>query len=129
MKALKKWLKTIAMFFTSLILFQSCATYKNSVTLSQAAQEEKAVKIITVNDDAYKYKYIIYEDGQFYGVKDNPGKDIKFSINAEEVAEVLMKEGEFPRWAWIAIGTVVFIGLILILVVKPNMNINTGFGG
>ena len=114
MKALKKWLKTIALFFTALILFQSCATYKTPVTLEQAAQEEKAVKIVTVTDDSYKYKYIVYEDGQFYGVKDNPGEDIKFPINAEEVSDVLMKKGGLSTWEWIVIGVVV-IGVVWLL--------------
>ena len=114
MKALKKWLKTIALFFTALILFQSCATYKTPVTLEQAAQEEKAVKIVTVTDDSYKYKYIVYEDGQFYGVKDNPGEDVKFPINAEEVSDVLMKKGGLSTWEWIVIGVVV-IGVVWLL--------------
>lgn len=85
MKTLQKWLKTIALFLSGLILFQSCATYKTPVTLEQDAQEEKTVKIITSTDDTYKYKYIVYEDGKFYGVKNNPGEDVKFHINAEEV--------------------------------------------
>ena len=114
MKALKKWLKTIALFFTALILFQSCATYKTPVTLEQAAQDEKAVKIVTVTDDSYKYKYIVYEDGQFYGVKDNPGEDVKFPINAEEVSDVLMKKGGLSTWEWIVIGVVV-IGVVWLL--------------
>ena len=96
MKALKKWLKTIVLFFTALILFQSCATYKTPVTLEQATQEEKAVKIITVDEDTYEYKHIVYQDGQFYGVKDNPGEDVKFLINTEEVANLLMKNGGIP---------------------------------
>ena len=33
-----------------LILLQSCSPYKNTVTLEQAAKQEKAVKIITVDD-------------------------------------------------------------------------------
>lgn len=119
MKTIRKWLKTIALFFTALILFQSCATYKTPVTLEQAAQDEKSVKIITVNDDTYKYKYIVYEEGQFYGVKDNPGDDVKFPINAEDVAEVLKKEGGLPTWAIVVIsalgGIALFIAILAIL--------------
>lgn len=114
MKALKKWLKTIVLFFMALILFQSCATYKTPVTLEQATQEEKAVKIITVDEDTYEYKYIVYQDGQFYGVKDNPGEDVKFPINTEEVANLLMKNGGIPWWSWILM---VLGGLFVILFV------------
>ena len=79
MKTLKKWLKTIALFLTALILFQSCSVYKTPVTLEQAVLEQKEVKITTASDESVKYKYIVYEDGQFYGVKNNPGEDVKFS--------------------------------------------------
>jgi hypothetical protein len=115
MKALKKWLKTIALLFTALMLFQSCSTYKTPATLERAAQDDKAVKIITVTDETLKYKYIVYEDGLFYGVKDNPGEDVRFSINAEEVAEVLKREGGLPVWAWIAIGAVIGVGLLFLI--------------
>ena len=114
MKKLKKSLKVIALFLSALILFQSCATYKTPVTHEQAAQEEKAVKIITVDNDTYKYKYIVYEDGQFYGVKDNPGEDVKFPIDTEEVTAVMMKKG-LPWWAWTLIGAAL-IGIIFLIV-------------
>ena len=114
MKTLKKGLKTISLFLSGLILFQSCSAYKTPVTLQQAAQEEKAVKIVTVDDDTYNYKYIVFEDGQFYGVKDNPGEDVKFPINKEEVADVLMKNKKIPNWViWVPI---VAIGALLIYV-------------
>lgn len=118
MKTIRKWLKTIALFFTTLILFQSCATYKTPVTLEQAAQDEKAVKIITITDETHQYNYIVYEDGQFYGVKDNPGDDVKFPINAEDVAEVLKKEGGLPTWLIVVLsalgGIVLFIAILAI---------------
>ena len=122
MKALKKWLKTIALFFIALILFQSCATYKTPVTLEQSAQDEKAVKIVTVTDETLKYKYIGYEDGQFYGVKFGR-EDVKFPINTEKVTAVLLKEGGLPTWAWIVIAGAVVIGVVL-WIAAENMSIS-----
>jgi hypothetical protein len=113
MKKIKKRLQVIVLFFTTLILFQSCATYKTPVTLEQATQDEKSVKIITVNDDTYKYNYIVYEEGQFYGVKNNPGEDVKFPINSEEVTDVLKKEGGRPTWAIVVISVLGVIVLFL----------------
>ena len=120
MKALKKWFKIIALFFTALILFQSCATYKTPTTLAQAAEQQKEVKIITSTDDAIKYKYIIYEDGQFYGVKVDydTRENVKFPINTDEVYEVLLKTGGLPTWAWIVIGGVVVIGIVALITVN-----------
>ncbi|WP_299159422.1 hypothetical protein [uncultured Eudoraea sp.] len=120
MKALKKWFKIIALFFTALILFQSCATYKTPTTLAQAAEQQKEVKIITSTDDAIKYKYIVHEDGQFYGVKVDydTRENVKFPINTDEVYEVLLKTGGLPTWAWIVIGGVVVIGIVALITVN-----------
>ena len=119
MKKIKKRLKVIALFLSGLILFQSCSTYKTPVTLQQAAQQEQAVKIITIDDDTYKYKYIIYEDGQFFGVKDNPGEEVKFPITLEEVEEVLMKKEGIPWWAW---PLIVIGGMFLIYTINGLIN-------
>ncbi len=125
MKKIKKRLRVIALFLSGLILLQSCSAYKTPITLEQAAQQEKAVKIITVDDDTYKYKYIVYEDGQFYGVKNNPGEVVKFPINSEEVTAVLMKKG-LPWWAWtlIVIGGLGVIVIIIALVSEPGGGYN-----
>ena len=71
------------------------------------------MKIVTVDDDTYKYKYIIYEDARFYGVKDNPGEDVKILITVE-VEEVMMKRG-LPWWALTFIGKVLAIGILFII--------------
>ncbi len=128
MKKIKKRLKVIALFLSGLILLQSCSTYKTSITLEQAAQQEKAVKIITVDDDTNKYKYIVYEDGQFYGVKNNPGEDVKFPINAEEVADVLMKKG-LPWWAWTIIGVAIGVGLVFLIALLTYEGPSLNWGG
>ncbi len=117
MKALRKWLKTFALFLTALILFQSCSVYKTPVTLEQAVLGQKEVKITTASDETVKYKYIVYEDGQFYGVKNNPGEEVKFAINVDEVYEVLAKKGGLPTWAIVLIsaGAVIVIVIVVTL--------------
>lgn len=129
MKTLKKWFKIIALFFTALILFQSCATYKTPTTLAQAAEQQKEVKIITSTDDAIKYKYIVYEDGLFYGVKVDydTREHVKFPINTDEVYEVLLKTGGLPTWAWIVIAGVVVIGVVF-WISAENVSVSPGWG-
>ncbi len=122
MKALRKWLKTFALFLTALILFQSCSVYKTPVTLEQAVLGQKEVKITTASDETVKYKYIVYEDGQFYGVKNNPGEEVKFAINVDEVYEVLAKKGGLPTWVWIIGGVLVITVIILALSVNPSFS-------
>jgi len=114
-RTLKNQIKSISLFLAALIFFQSCATYKTPSTLEQAAQEQKEVKITLTSDETVKYKYIVYEDGQFYGVNDNPGEDVKLPISTEEVAEVWMKEKGLPTWAIVVIsaigGALLLIGI------------------
>ena len=128
MKALKKWLKDIALFLTALIVFQSCSVYKTPVTLEQAVLEQKEVKITTASDEIVKYKYIGFEDGQFYGVKNNPGEDVRFAINVDEVYEVLLKKGGLSTWAWIAIIGGVLIITVIILALSVNPDVSGAFG-
>ncbi|MCP4976507.1 MAG: hypothetical protein GY931_10130 [Maribacter sp.] len=115
MKALRKWLKTFALFLTALILFQSCSVYKTPVTLEQAVLGQKEVKITTASDETVKYKYIVYEDGQFYGVKNNPGEEVKFAINVDEVYEVLAKKGGLPTWAIVVISAGALIAIVIVV--------------
>lgn len=122
MRAIKK-LKVFALFLAGLIFLQSCSAYKTPVNLEQAAGEEKAVKIITVDNETYKYKYILYEDGQFYGVKDNPGENVKFPIDTEEVAMVMIKKKGIPKWVIIVVGSLVVIGIIIWIAIE-----NSDFG-
>ena len=70
MKNLKNQFRLISLFFTILILLQSCRVYhRDSVSLQQAIKEEKRVKIKTVDNKILKFKRVIYEDGRYYGIK------------------------------------------------------------
>ena len=121
MKEVNKRLKVIALFLSALIFLQSCSSYKTPGTLQDAVEEEKSVKIVTVDDDTYKYKYIVYENGEFFGVKDNPREDVKFPINKDEVVEVMMKKGGIPVWAWILMSLgIVFVVLMVAYLIDPG---------
>ncbi len=70
MKILKEQFRYIALLFTLLILLQSCRIYhRKSITLDQAIKEQKQVKIKTVDNKTLKFKKLIYEDGEYYGIK------------------------------------------------------------
>jgi hypothetical protein len=93
MKALKKWLKTIAFFFISIMMFQSCVAYQGtSVSLEQAVREQKRTKIKAPNDIFYfKFKQIVFEEGQFYGLKKVKGETVKIPIDKNEVYKVFIQ--------------------------------------
>jgi len=85
MKILKKQFRHIVLLFTLLILFQSCRVYhKKSVTLDQAVIEQKRVKIKTVDNKTLKFKKIIHESGEYYGIKPSTFMDTIYKIPLDQ---------------------------------------------
>ena len=70
MKTIKNHLKVVSLFFSVLILLQGCTVYKSGpITLEQAVQEQKKVKITTLDNRKILFKKIVFKDGKYYGVK------------------------------------------------------------
>ena len=70
MKAMKKQFKTVALFLSMLIFFQGCSVYhKGTRTLDEAVNEQKKVKITTLDNRTMHFKKVVYKDGKYYGVK------------------------------------------------------------
>ncbi|MCX2718873.1 hypothetical protein [Lentiprolixibacter aurantiacus] len=124
MKEIKGWLKVLALVLSGLILLQSCSLYRIPVTLEQAAQEGKPVKIITIDDKTYKYEYIglgsyknferynIFAKGsKFYGAEEVKGYIVRVPINTDKVEKVWMKKG-IPAWVIVA-GSLITAGIII----------------
>ena len=60
----------ISLVFAILILLQSCSIYRNkNISIEEAAQSEKRVRIKTKDDETLKFKKILFLDGAYYGVK------------------------------------------------------------
>jgi hypothetical protein len=112
MKALVKQSKAIAFVLPMAILVQSCRTYNfRSVTLEEAAKDGRRVKIKTKDKEVWKFKKVIYEHGQFYGLK---RKNRKILIHPENIKKVKLHNRTLS-----IIQTVVaaFFGSILIYLV------------
>ncbi|WP_299361271.1 hypothetical protein [Winogradskyella sp.] len=60
----------VSFLFAVLVMFQSCRVYHyDSVSLDRAVAARKRVKIKTKNGQTFKYKQIIKDSNQFYGLK------------------------------------------------------------
>ena len=93
MEAIKTRLKTIAIFLTALMLFQSCVVYhKTPTTLEKASQEQIKTKVTTTDGDVSKYKFISYEEGVYYGnVEIEYGEFKKIPLDAEDIINIRTK--------------------------------------
>ena len=117
MEAIKTRLKTIAWFLTALMLMQSCVVYnvKAPTTLEKASQEQIKTKITNTNGQDFKYKYITYEDGVYYGVNKKSGELIKTPLSEQEVSKVRLQNKSASTLVTIA-AIVVSGGAIALIV-------------
>ena len=66
--ALLRSMKTFAWLLIGMILFQSCISIK-SITVDEAIQNERKVRIKTIEGEKYQYKKLVWRDSVLYGVK------------------------------------------------------------
>ena len=129
MKAIRKRLKAITLFLTVLLLFQSCVVYhKTPTTLEKAAQEEIKTKVTNTNGDIFKYKYITFEEGQFYGVHEpeERGEFVKVPLESEDIINVRTKNKSASSWVTILVITVSALAIVAISLLGSA---GSGIGG
>lgn len=116
-------LKIVVLFFSTLILFQSCTVYKSAnVTLDEAVKADTNVIVKTNDNRTLKFKRIAFEDGSYYGVnesyKDDPFvhyyKELtKTHIDVENVENIRIKNKTMSTIIPFAIPLVLLGSLIL----------------
>ena len=129
MRTFKSRLKSIAWFLTALILLQSCVVYhKTPKTLEQASLENTDTKIWfsdDVQEFPWKYKYILLENGAYFGMEEiEKGELQKVPLEKEEIQRIRTKNKNASTWATIGICT---LGLgAIIAIVAANFDISYG---
>ena len=116
------------MVLAFLVLFQGCVVYhKTPRTLEQARQEQIKTKITTSDNEKIKYKYIISEAGNFYGITTEYGEEVKNPLNEEEIQIILTKNKKASTWATVLAIGVPVIGITIAGIVAAN-SISVGWG-
>ena len=70
--------KILVLILTSVFLLQSCKIYrKKTATTDEALDFQKRVKVVTSTNKTYKFKKLIKEDGQFFGLTKRNSKIAK----------------------------------------------------
>jgi PBP1b-binding outer membrane lipoprotein LpoB len=132
MKALKKWLKSITLFFISIMMFQGCVAYQSaSVILEQAVREQKRTKINTISQKKYHYEQIVFEEGKFYGLKKLNKNMVKIPLDTHEIDEVFIQSKSKSTWLTVAIIAIPLIALTIIAINDLNNSFKAPaiFGG
>ncbi|WP_297798245.1 hypothetical protein [uncultured Eudoraea sp.] len=125
MKILSKWLRTAALYFITVILLQGCVVYdlKNPVTLNQAFEQQKKVKVKTNTYETMKYRHISFEDGQFYGVNKKSGEFIRVPLDNTDIIQVFVQNKSASTWVTVAVIAVPIIALAIIAIVLSQDSI------
>ena len=80
MKKARLHLKFIALALAFMMTLPSCNVYySKTATMNEAIQSDNRVKVVTTNNDTYKFKQLKRENDQIYGVlkkKSNKGEDL-----------------------------------------------------
>ena len=111
MKSINQHLKVVAIFFVTLMLFQSCTVYKSaSVSLDEASKSNTKVRVVKTNGEKVKYsRIVVLNDGQFYGVQKAWSNNIP--INQDDIVRLNLKNRKSSTILSIGIP-VVIIGII-----------------
>jgi len=127
MKALKRRLKSITLFFVSITMFQSCVAYQSaSVTLEEAVREQKRTKINTISSKKQLYQQIVFEEGQFYGLKRLNRNMVKIPLDTKEINDVFIQSKSKSTWMTIAIIAIPLIALSILAIDDLNNSYNNG---
>ncbi len=123
MEAIKNRLKTIAWFLAILMLFQSCVVYhKTPTTLEKASQEKVKAKVADTSGEVFKFNFILYEDGMFYGIDVDPGgvqessQVTRTPLNQVDIDGVFLKNKTASTWVTvltIAVPVLAIAGIAL----------------
>jgi hypothetical protein len=131
MEAIKKRLKATAWCLTILLLFQSCVVYhKTPTTLEKASREQTKTKITNTNGELFKYGYITYEDGIYYGINKKSGELVKTTLDQEYINKVVTKNKSASTWVTVGvIGVPVLFLVVGGIIVSNNVGLEGGAWG
>ena len=119
--------KITAIILLSCLLFQSCVVYQNvPVSLDQAVNKGRA-KIVTPYADKILCKKIIFEDGDYYAIKEGDGAKILISsTNASEIEIFLYDNKKSDVQSLIFIGAVATGVSVILAIILAKILIRAG---
>ena len=127
MKKLKNKYRLISFLLSTVLVFQSCRVYhKESVSLTEAIQSEKRVKIKTSSNKTLKFSKLTFEDGKYYGINfnQNSGKYQKIPLDENKLQTIRLQNKPLSIILGIAIPIVTFVGLVFLAILRwsgPNI--------
>ena len=107
----------LSILLSILILLQGCRVYqREAVDIERAVESQKRVKIKTTKNKILKYTSIIYENGNFYGIRSNKNssKYQKILLNQNEIKTTRLHNKPLSIILGILLPVTIFVGTILL---------------
>jgi hypothetical protein len=117
MKTIKANLKVATLFFSILIMLQSCTVYQTAnVTLDEAVISDNKVRIEKKNGAKLKYSKVVkFNDGKYYGKLKEKGFFINVLIDEDNIAKVQLKDQKTSTIFSVVIPLIIIGSLIGII--------------
>lgn len=84
--------KSLVFLLLFSILLQNCMVYEKSgvsgVSLVDAALAKARTKVVSRDGETQKFKYVVFEEDEFYGVKKVSGKLVKTKLDKTDLKAV-----------------------------------------
>jgi uncharacterized protein YceK len=124
MKTLKKRIKHLSIALAILILLQGCTVYKKqSATMQVAVQEQVRTKVKTTNKN-FSFRYITYENDNYYGVKKSNGELNKIRLDEGSIESIHLKNKPLSIFLTIILPVALFIAVVAV----GHQSFSTGLG-
>ena len=89
MKSIKNQSNRIALLMSILMFFSSCVTYKKtSLNLDELVQSQDRVRVEYNNSEIYRFRNLVSEDGNYYGMMSERLQKVKKPIEVERIKSV-----------------------------------------
>lgn len=123
----KMHIRNFALFFSMLILLQTCTIYKGKgISLDDAVNENTKSEVVTNYDVTHKFKRVIQEDGNYYGLKKVKGEFEKTTIIPSDIKIVRVKDKTLSTILTILVPIVTLT--VIGLVIPPRSPTTINFG-
>lgn len=97
------------------MILQSCIAYqKTPVSLLEAERSKTLVKVNTISNQTYRFKQIVLEEEQFYGLKKEKGEIVRIAIHNNVANKVFLHSKSKSTWTTIAVIAVPVIALAIL---------------
>ena len=113
-------IKIIACSLGCLMFLYSCTIYRSTpVSIDEAVRSGDKVMVMTSYDKEIRFKYIIEEDGDYFGIKKLKGELVKNPINPDRTQTIRPINKTMSLLANIG-GPLILIGGILVADFSPT---------